>query len=76
MPTQQERANAARDIVNELYPKLDEARCELRKVLDEAQNPPPEGQSDGSMTEVQWKQHRAVKKALDDLILTHLFRTK
>ena len=71
--TQYERSRALRDQLKRLFPELAQARDDLRKLLDEAQNKPPHGDSDGSIYEIQYNQLRGIERALGAFLAAQLF---
>jgi hypothetical protein len=75
-PTQLSQGYALRREIKALYPQLAALRERLSKLLDESQNPPPDGHSDGSMTETQFNQLRSIERKLADFLLAALFDTR
>jgi hypothetical protein len=71
--TQLERATAARKKLLDLFPQIVQAKNELQCVLDEAQNVPPLGEADGSISETKWKQLSLVANYITRLIASLLF---
>ena len=61
----QQRDRAAR-LVKEIAGRIDrELVRDLKRVVDEAQNPPPEGCADGSISEEEWCALRDIVNSLD-----------
>jgi hypothetical protein len=73
--TQLERAATELVRVSKMFPELAHIQDQLREVLDEAQNAPPQGASDGSIYAQAWNSARAVEKALNELLLSLRFTT-
>lgn len=73
--TQLQRAVLIRERYAKLFAKLAMLRKDLDQLLDEAQNSPPEGASDGTIKAVQFKQLRGIEKATQELIVALLFDT-
>jgi hypothetical protein len=71
--TQLQRATAARQRLLDLFPQIAEAKEELQRVVDEAQNRPPEGLADGTIDEVRWKQLSSVVRGVNNLLVALLF---
>jgi hypothetical protein len=71
--SQFERAHRARAVILGCFPQLAEAKDELARALDDAQNGPPDAAADGSIGEVAWKQFSYVRKHLETLLLSLLF---
>jgi hypothetical protein len=71
--TQLQRATAARQRLQDLFPQIAEAKDELHRVVDEAQNRPPEGLADGTIDEVRWKQFSSVVRNANGLLVSLLF---
>jgi hypothetical protein len=65
-----------RDRLLKQFKELDDIRHALRKVVDRAQNPPPDGEGDGSLVDPQWSQCKSIVKSLDSLLLSQLFDTR
>jgi predicted HAD superfamily Cof-like phosphohydrolase len=84
--TQLERAAAARKKLLDLFPQIADAKAELELVLEEArvkdvlerfindaQNQPSLGVTDGTIDELKFRQLSSVKKGADDLLISLLF---
>jgi|HubBroStandDraft_2_1064218.scaffolds.fasta_scaffold01263_17 hypothetical protein len=71
--TQYERSRALREQLKELFPELSRAHESLRKLLDEAQNGPPDGDSDGSIDEIQYAHLRSIERNLQAFLAAQLF---
>jgi hypothetical protein len=67
------RSQALRERLKKSFPELASIKDELGRLLDEAQNAPPHGASDGTITEVQYNQLRGIHKALRTLLVAQLF---
>lgn len=75
--TQGQRARLIRDEYKALFPKLDELRRRLGKVLEDAQNPPEVGGArDGTISEVQYTQLRSIERATRHLLASLLFDSR
>jgi hypothetical protein len=66
--TQGQRAKMARSRLRALVPELDGVFVELREVVGLAQNPPPEGDRDGTLVDPEWSRCRNIKDALRKLM--------
>jgi hypothetical protein len=75
MGTQLEMANSIRGQYREHFAALASLKDRLSKLLDESQNPPPDGGSDGTIGEVQYNQLRSIEKATRGLLVALLFDT-
>lgn len=71
--TQYTRLRALRDQLLALFPELVEIKDEMNRLLDEAQNPPPEGGSDSTIEPTQYNQSRAIVEHLKGLLIAQLF---
>jgi hypothetical protein len=71
--TQLERAVAARKKLLDLFPQIVEAKDELGRVLEAAQNPPPQGEADGTINELKFQQLASIKKSAQGLLGSLLF---
>ena len=71
--TQLARATAARQKLQDLFPRIAEAKDELQRVVDEAQNRPPDGAADGTIDDVKWRQLSSVVKGANNLLIALLF---
>ena len=60
-------------MVCEFFPEMDSIKQELGHLLDEAQNSPPAGISDGTINEIQFNQLRDIHDALQKLLVAQLF---
>ena len=74
--TQLERADAIRADFLKMFPEIDRLSRDLSIVLDEAQNAPPDGAADGTVSEVQYAQLHSIQKAAGKLILSLLFNSR
>jgi hypothetical protein len=74
--TQMEKARLIRAQLLEHFPELDELRNELVSLLGKAQNAPPHGEVDGSLSEVQYNQLRFIEQALQKFLSAQLFDTR
>lgn len=68
--TQLGRATAARQKLQDLFPQIAEAKEELQRVVDDAQNG---FTSDGTIDETKWRQLSSVVKGANDLLIALLF---
>jgi hypothetical protein len=68
--TQGRRAKALIWSLKMLLPELKAIERELSRVLDEAQNDPPEGKSDGTITGRKWGEMTVIASELEMLIAT------
>lgn len=65
--TQRERAD---DIVAKIrLASVEAMAAELSVVIEESQNDPPYGFSDGSIDAVRWRRYRALRESLDRMVL-------
>ena len=71
--TQLERAQMVRAQLLAMLPDLDRLSRSLSVVLDEAQNAPPDGASDGSIGETQYSQLRKINESVGKLTLALMF---
>jgi hypothetical protein len=74
--TQYTRLRELRDRLLKLFPELAEIKDEMNRLLDDAQNPPPDGASDGTIEPTQYNQSRSIAEALSRLLITQLFDSK
>jgi hypothetical protein len=74
--TQMEVADSIRAQYKEHFALLVVLKDRLEKLLDESQNPPPHGGSDGSIGEAQYNQLRSIAKATRGLLVALLFDTQ
>ncbi len=74
--TQYAQSQALRERLKKLFPELVSAKDDLGKLLDEAQNAPPHGGSDGSITPVQYNQLRGIHDTLNRFLVAQLFDTR
>lgn len=72
--TQLERAQQSIASLREMFPRLEAIKEDLHHIMGEAQNRPPQGRSDGSMTEEQFSRTRTVEQALRDLTISLLYK--
>jgi hypothetical protein len=68
--SQLKRADALRADLKKFFPELDRIKQDLERLLDEAQNVPPHGNADGTVSVVQYRQLRGVERAVRDLLLS------
>lgn len=73
-PNQLEVARGVLARVGTMFPALDRLKSELDAVLGVAQNPPPDGMSDGSISEEQYNRLRGTERKLRDLLVGLCFR--
>lgn len=66
--TQKARADRVVDALKKHAEPLKELEQELDRILCEAQNRPPEGASDGSMTPKEWGDFHALREAVEELV--------
>ena len=66
--TQFERASVQLARLAVLLSELREINERLECVLGEAQNDPPQGKSDGSISGAQWTQMRVLRECLNTLV--------
>lgn len=66
--TQGERARFARELLKPLLPKLRDAQRVLERAVGEAQNPPPDGERDGTLVDPEWSRCRDISDALRKLL--------
>lgn len=76
MPTQRERAYVIINTLKANFKELSAIQDELRVIMGEAQNPPPEGAADGSIDTTVWKQLQGTERALSALLTSLLFHGK
>lgn len=72
-PDQRTRATSQVRALKALFPDLARVKDELELVLNEAQNPPPQGRADGSISPELWAQLRQVRVALRDVLVAIAF---
>jgi hypothetical protein len=68
-PDQRTRAMSQVKALKLIFPDLVRVKDELSLALDEAQNPPPHGRADGSISPELWGELRLVRVALRDLLV-------
>ena len=66
--SQGERARFAKELLTPLLPRLRRAQHLLRDVVGEAQNPPPDGERDGTLVDPEWSRCRDISDALRKLL--------
>lgn len=74
--SQLDRATVLRARFNALFPELASIKDDLGELLRAAQNAPPHGEADGTLSEVQYNQLRSLADALSRVLVTSLFNSK
>lgn len=74
--TQLSRADAIRRELKPLAREVDKLRLRLGLLLNEAQNRPPQGSADRTISEAQFNQLRSLETAMRDLMLASLFDSR
>lgn len=74
--TQLAQSRAIRARMTKLFPELASVKDDLGHLLDVSQNAPPNGESDETISPVQYNQLRSIHTALGKFLVAQLFDTK
>ena len=66
--TQGERAAGAVSVLRRLLPTLTQVYDVLDRAVGEAQNSPPEGKADGTLTGLDWARYAAIAESLEEFL--------